>query len=78
MYACFLILTVFYHDIVLLTGLTLYQTASSSFGLGSGPIFFANIRCRGSEQSLSECPKTTVVGSYCTHSRDVGVQCERK
>lgn len=59
-------------------GLVLYQTASSTFGTGSGPVFFSNIGCSGSEQHLLECPKTVFVGTYCTHSRDVGLKCERK
>ena len=59
-------------------GFTLYQTASSAFGIGSGPVFYADVQCSGSEQSLSECPKTTSIGTYCTHARDVGLQCERK
>ena len=59
-------------------GLTVYQTASTLFGQGSGPIFLANIRCSGSEMSLLDCPRTVFVGVECTHSRDVGVKCQRK
>lgn len=59
-------------------GLTVYQRASTIFGQGSGPIFLANIRCSGSEMSLLDCPRTVFVGIECTHSRDVGVKCQRK
>ena len=59
-------------------GVVAYQTASSTFGQGSGPIFLTNIGCGGSEVSLLSCSNTVFVGSYCTHGRDVGVKCERK
>ena len=55
-----------------------YPPAAWSFGMGSGPVFLANIGCVGSEQNLLECSKTALVGTYCTHSRDVGVRCQRK
>ena len=56
----------------------MYQTAYSLFGQGSGPIFLTNVHCSGSEMSLLECPRTVFVGTACTHSRDVGLRCQRK
>ena len=41
-------------------------------------MYFADVNCGGNEQKLLDCPKTPVIGSYCTHSRDVGVKCQRK
>ena len=51
-------------------------TTSSKFGPGNGPVFLSNIQCIGSEEDLLECRNTLIVGSYCTHGRDVGVRCE--
>ena len=56
----------------------MYSSASSTFGTGSGPVFFADVGCSGSEKNLLECSKTVFVGTHCTHSRDVGVRCQRK
>lgn len=54
-------------------------TTASTFGLGSGPIFLSDVHCTGSEATLLDCRHTTIsLGSYCTHSRDVGVRCEGK
>ena len=50
----------------------------SQFGEGSGPVFLSNLRCTGSEQTLLKCPNQFFVGSYCSHTRDVGLRCERK
>ena len=48
------------------------------FGQGSGPIFWDDVGCTGSEQRLEECPHlTTPEGSYdCIHDEDVGVTCQ--
>lgn len=59
-------------------GVTVYIRASTLFGPGSGPVFLADVRCGGSETSLLECRGTVFVGTECTHSRDVGVRCQRK
>ena len=56
----------------------MYGMVSSTFGQGSGPIFFERFRCDGLESSLLSCPKNLFIGSYCTHDHDVGVRCERK
>ena len=56
----------------------MYQTTTTQFGPGSGPVFLADVHCTGSERTLLECSKTVFVGIECTHSRDVGVKCQRK
>ena len=59
------------------TGMVIYAT-SSQFGEGSGAVLISDLGCTGSEQSLLDCPHTVYVGSYCSHTRDVGLKCERK
>ena len=48
------------------------------FGRGTGPIFWDDVRCTGSEQRLEECPHvTTLQGSRdCIHDEDVGITCQ--
>ena len=43
-------------------------------GLGSGPIFMDEVRCRGVESSLTDCPHTT--NHDCSHREDASVQCQ--
>ena len=62
-------------------GITVY-TSSSTFGAGTDPIFLSNLQCVGSETNLLECRNSNFIqlvnNRYCTHSRDVGLRCERK
>ena len=58
-----------------LAGLTLY-TSASTFGQGTGPILFTDLRCSGSEPSLLACRKNVFGVTSCTHSNDVGLKCE--
>ena len=58
-----------------LTGPTIYHR-STQFGQGTGPIFFTNIGCSGTESSLLECSRSVFDVTSCTHSGDVGVKCE--
>ena len=44
-----------------------------SFGPGEGPIFY-QLRCTGSENRLSDCPKSS--SYYTGHSNDAGVRCQ--
>ena len=62
-------------------GATVYSS-SSTFGAGTDPIFLSDLRCVGSETNLLECRNSNFIqlvnNRYCTHSRDVGLRCERK
>ena len=62
-------------------GATVYSS-SSTFGAGTGPVFLSDLNCVGSEDNLLQCRHSNFVqlatSSYCTHSRDVGLKCERK
>ena len=49
---------------------------SAAFGAGSGPSWYSNVRCVGTEVNLTECSKSvSFTGSACSHSQDVGVVC---
>ena len=55
-------------------GLAVYR--GSQFGPGTGPIFFADVGCSGSELSLLMCNRDVFGVTACTHSKDVGLFCE--
>ena len=49
---------------------------SATFGAGSGPSWYRNVGCAGTELTLTECSKShSSLGSACSHSQDVGVVC---
>ena len=46
------------------------------FGAGSGPSWYNNLYCTGTERNLTECRKSiSYTGSACSHSRDAGAVC---
>ena len=48
----------------------------ASFGAGSGPSWYSNVQCTGTERNLTECSKTFAsLGNACRHYRDAGVVC---
>ena len=50
--------------------------SSGTFGAGSGPSWYSNVRCAGTEMNLTECGKSfSALGSACSHSQDAGVEC---
>ena len=50
--------------------------SSAAFGAGSGPSWYRNVRCAGTEMNLTECSKSSYyTGSACSHSQDAGVVC---
>ncbi|XP_034537112.1 neurotrypsin [Notolabrus celidotus] len=46
------------------------------FGEGSGPIHMDNVRCSGTETSLSQCAFISEDAQDCRHSEDAGVICD--
>jgi hypothetical protein len=45
------------------------------FGKGAGPIWMDDVKCRGSETSLFECPHKGLGSHNCGHREDAGVSC---
>jgi len=66
--------TVCYLPFYSCAGVTIYS--SSPFGQGTGPIFYTDVGCLGSETSLLMCSRNVFGVTSCTHSRDVGLKCE--
>ena len=48
----------------------------ATFGAGSGPSWYSNVGCAGTENNLTECSKSiSLIGKACSHSQDAGVMC---
>jgi len=48
---------------------------NARFGIGVGPIFLNNVQCNGSENNLTDCPRSFHVCNG-GHSKDAGVRCQ--
>ena len=49
---------------------------SAGFGQGSGPILLSNIKCTGSELTLTRCGHLGInITRSCSHGQDAGVKC---
>ena len=49
---------------------------SSSIGVGTGPSWYSNVGCTGTEKNLTECSKSiSLFGTACYHNQDAGVAC---
>ena len=48
-----------------------------TYGGGAGPIFLSNVRCKGTELTLADCPHDEPgAWNHCYHREDAGVICQ--
>ena len=59
----------------LVTGASARPGGSYGPGRTSQPIIFDDVRCRGVEYRLTDCPNGGVEVHNCNHHRDAGVVC---
>lgn len=45
---------------------------------GTGPIFFSDLNCTGTEFTLRDCPHLSRQAYFSNHSSDVGIRCLRR
>ena len=66
---------------LLITIVTHYSGAAirgaGYYGQGSGPVI-SYFGCRGTERSIFECQRYFTSSVSCSHTNDVGLDCERK
>ena len=73
-YACTLTYTRHTLTAIIGSALVVVPIQEALFGEGNGPIQYHNMRCNGSEPTLTKCPHSSYTAS-CDHSQDVGVIC---
>ena len=50
--------------------------APTTFGAGSGPSWYNNVGCAGTEMNLTECSKLfSLTGNACSYNQSAGVVC---
>ncbi|EHB18643.1 Scavenger receptor cysteine-rich type 1 protein M130 [Heterocephalus glaber] len=47
----------------------------AAFGRGTGPVWLSQVKCRGNESSLWDCPEGRWGNSDCGHKEDAAVRC---
>ena len=67
--------TVVCHQLGYSTGLYVRALGSATFGEGSGPIWYDNVRCSGNEASITQCAHDGLGVHNCDHRQDAGVIC---
>ena len=50
----------------------------AAFGPGSGPIWYDDVDCSGTEMNLTQCLHTALGTHNCSHDEDAGVVCASK
>ena len=48
----------------------------AGFGSGVGPIWMSDLRCRGTENKLEDCPFEGWGVTTCSHREDAGLICQ--
>lgn len=48
------------------------------YGGGTGPIYFDDLACTGSEVDLFRCHHNLIGVNNCQHAEDAGVQCGKE
>ena len=56
-------------------GLALEAGKEAAFGQGTGPIWLNEVKCKGNESSLRDCPAKNWGHSDCGHKEDASVRC---
>ena len=66
--------TCHFNHVLYKTGAVAFSRAH--FGAGTGPIYFNNVNCRGTESNLINCSRSSFINCYRGHSWDAGVRCQ--
>lgn len=62
-------------DSNLYSGSLVTARLGATFGQGRDPILLDDVNCRGTENSLLDCPHREIGLHNCNHREDAGVEC---